>query len=63
MVFLAIVLISLPLGISLMAIGAYMCFAARNLATGVSVVAAGLVLSLLPIAFLAFLTIVTDTPG
>lgn len=58
-----IVLISIVLGLSLIAIGAYLWLAAKKVIAGIILLAVGLILTLSPIALIAFTMIITSARG
>lgn len=51
------------LGLSLMAIGAYLWLAAKKMIAGIILLAVGLIFTVVPIAFIAFFTITTSVHG
>jgi hypothetical protein len=58
-----IVLTSIILGSSLIAIGGYLCLVAKKANAGLLLLAVGLILTVVPIAFVAFFTITSSTRG
>ena len=63
MIFLVIVLTSILLGLSLIAIGGYLWLVAKNGKAGLLLLAVGLILTIVPIAFVAFFTITSSARG
>ena len=63
MILLVIVLTSILLGSSLMAIGVYLWLVAKKAKAGLLLLAVGLILTIVPIAFIAFFTITSSARG
>ena len=63
MILLVIVLTSILLGSSLMAIGGYLWLVAKKAKAGLLLLAVGLILTIVPIAFIAFFTITSSARG
>jgi hypothetical protein len=61
--FILMLLTSILLGISLIAVGAYLRWAAKKMIAGIVLLAAGLILTSVPIALIAFFTITTSVRG
>ena len=63
MILLVTVLTSIVLGLSLIAIGGYLWLVAKKANTGLLLLAVGLILTVVPIAFVAFFTITSSARG
>jgi len=63
MILILVALTSLLLGLSLIGTGAYLWFAAKKTIAGIILLAVGLLLTLAPIALIAFVTITNSTRG
>ncbi len=63
MMFLLVLLGILLLGVSLIAIGAYVWLAAKKTTAGLILIALGVIFSLIPIALAGYLTIVSSARG
>ena len=63
MILLLIVLTSIMLGLSLIVIGGYLWLVAKKANSGLLLLAVGLILTVVPIAFGAFFTIASSARG
>jgi hypothetical protein len=63
MILLVTVLTSIVLGLSLIAIGGYLWLAAKKANAGLLLLAVGLILTIVPIALIAFFTITSSARG
>lgn len=61
--FILILLTSIMLGLSLIAIGGYVWLVAKKMIIGILLLVVGLILASLPIALIAFFTITTSAHG
>ena len=61
--FTLILLTSIMLGLSLIAIGVYLWWAAKKMIAGILLLVVGLILTFVPIAFIALFTITTSARG
>lgn len=63
MILFLIVLTSIMLGLSLIVIGGYLWLVAKKANAGLLLLAVGLILTVVPIAFIAFFTITSSARG